>query len=70
MWNNTNFPGFLYMHTLLYLVSYTSYIDNPPNKFTILQFSNLKGELRFFSNFIAVMLSSLQITAGHRTNVR
>ena len=30
-----------YIHILFYLVSYTSYIDIVPNKFTSLQFSNV-----------------------------
>ena len=44
-------PGDTYIHILFYLVSYTSYIDIVPNKFTIWQFSNVNWWLArvFFS---------------------
>ena len=48
----------LHMHILFYLVSYTSYIDIAPNKFTNLQFSNVNWGLArvfFLSYFIAIV---------------
>ena len=39
-------PSHTYIHILFYLVSYTSYIDIVPNKFTIWQFSNVKDDFQ------------------------
>ena len=52
-----------YLHILFYLVSYTSYIDIVPNKFTNLQFSNVNCKPTKNKEFCGGFLCGVGCTA-------